>query len=601
MAGQRKHAVSEFLHQSILDLCKTNVSWDQNFEIDGILCLTFGDDKEDHIIVKVHEKITSAVTGVSTDTALEQARPVLRGRSPRSKSSEHRAPIKHAVCVRNDDEELSARKVPRWQENKRRLSTAVEGNRGGSASSCSWPSTATAQAVNAETTAVEYVKQTDGGVRLLYMLSNDDTCTVSDCASENDDVSVIEESRDYCLTDAENRETTLNEIKRETSDAADDFSVCMNDEFSVSFGSSDGHLDSATDAYPQEMVCQFCQLFVKDYRALSEHCTSVHGAHTCLTCYQSFVQFADYEAHQKTHHTHHNEFDKQQQDTSYIHTNSKVKSKCGICDRIFWTSASMHQHLSTAHEFDSVFSCTLCRTYFPNRPTFVIHRKLTHATIEQCHCDACGISFTSVEFQRHIQECSYDVSASFSDVGCYNGGNYVQSETGMQNIEVKLEPDFSEQVDTQHDSIDDETNMEEDGMLHAGGCNEVRSLHTDDGRRNMDDSFTAANAKDTSTCNPNKVPRTRIKNVSVGAGWCQGPFGCGNCSEVFAQFEAYQRHCYLLHSRFACSYCTTSFANRRNLQRHARKHTGERPYECSECSLRFYRDDNLRKHKLTHL
>ena len=600
MAGQIKHAVSKLLHQSILDLCKTNISRDRNFEIDGILCLTFGDDNEDHIIVKVHEKIASAVTAVRAVTALEQASAVVRGQSPKCKSSGHRATIKHAVCVRNDEEETSARKIPRWQENKPHLSTDVglSGNREGNVS-C-WPSQATAQAVNAETRTV------DGDVRLLNMLSNDDTCTVSDCASDKDDVSVIEESEDFCLTDTERRETTLNEIKRETSDVADDFSVRMNDEFSLSFGSSDGHLDSASDPYPQEMVCQFCQLLVKDYIALSGHCTSVHGAHTCLTCYQSFIQFADYEAHQKTHH---NEFGKQQQDICCIQTNSKVKSKCGICELIFWTSASMVQHLSTAHEFDSVFSCTLCRTYFPNRPTFVIHRKLTHATIEQCHCDACGVSFTCDEFQRHVQECSYDVNASFSDVGCYNGGNSLphlytrnlQSETGMQNIEVKLELDFSEQGDTQHNSIDEETNMEENGMLRAGGRHQVRSPRTDDGCRNIDDSFTVANTKDTSTCLQNKVIRTRIKNVSVGAGWCHGPFRCGNCYDVFAQFEAYQRHCYMLHSRFACPYCSTSFANRRNLQRHARKHTGERPYQCSECSLRFYRDDNLRKHKLTHL
>ncbi|KAK2170247.1 hypothetical protein NP493_1156g02048 [Ridgeia piscesae] len=67
MVRQQRDIVSNLLRQSILDLCRANVCQDRGLEIDGILCVTFGDDSDDQIVVKVHEKITSAVDSIRAD------------------------------------------------------------------------------------------------------------------------------------------------------------------------------------------------------------------------------------------------------------------------------------------------------------------------------------------------------------------------------------------------------------------------------------------------------------------------------------------------------------------------------------------------------
>ncbi|PVF95962.1 hypothetical protein CPB86DRAFT_553443 [Serendipita vermifera] len=49
-------------------------------------------------------------------------------------------------------------------------------------------------------------------------------------------------------------------------------------------------------------------------------------------------------------------------------------------------------------------------------------------------------------------------------------------------------------------------------------------------------------------------------------------------------------------AQFPCSKCTCTFARARDLTRHFRLHTGERPYECLGCGERFIRVDARKRH-----
>lgn len=643
------------------------MSHDQGLEIDGILCVTFGDDSEDHIVVKVHEKITSAVLTADgdassyTDPNVESC-PALKDCLSQHNNSSKTA-TKRAVLEHDDEEEISARKLRRVKLHSTADETTVDCERHDSAvPCCSLSPVRTRPTPNTEPRTVNCARQNRGGDVLLLkepadILSPSDSTL--DCTSDKNEDSISKTISDCCLTGTYSREPTSTgnvsvnapassredqtsriEVKREViSDNDGDFSVCLNDEFNLSISSPSGQFNSASDPNLQEMVCEFCQLLVKDYMSLKKHCSTVHGAYTCPTCYRSFLQLTQYETHLETHHKelHTNgTSDDRHQTRCPKQGSSIVRKKCGICGKIFQTSANMLQHLSSAHEFDSVFSCSPCSEYFPSRPTFVIHRKLAHADVEQCHCNTCGVSFMSVEFQHHKLECSYNTQIAFygathSSVDCYDRSQSVphlneqnsqcnRTDPGIQNDIVKIEPDFRGQ-DNQQNLTDDAArdrmkNLEENYMMDVSLHDTVKSEYIEDGTMsscdgsavttahgtNVDDSVSEAISNDPLTGLPIKVFRSRIQeNMSVPARHCQESFCCQNCFEVFMHFEAYESHCRVRHRRFVCPYCSTSFANRRNQQRHARKHTGEQPYSCPHCSCKFYRDDDLRRHKLKHL
>lgn len=51
---------------------------------------------------------------------------------------------------------------------------------------------------------------------------------------------------------------------------------------------------------------------------------------------------------------------------------------------------------------------------------------------------------------------------------------------------------------------------------------------------------------------------------------------------------------------FNCDYCTKSFRQKRDLDRHILTHTGEKPYTCHLCGKGFARKDKLIAHFRTH-
>ncbi|KAG5270951.1 hypothetical protein AALO_G00174170 [Alosa alosa] len=80
------------------------------------------------------------------------------------------------------------------------------------------------------------------------------------------------------------------------------------------------------------------------------------------------------------------------------------------------------------------------------------------------------------------------------------------------------------------------------------------------------------------------------------------PFACPHCAKRFGRMTHLNSHL-LTHTGlkpFPCGQCGHSFSHRTELRNHLRSHSGEKPFRCGDCGKGFAVMGNLRVHQRTH-
>lgn len=232
-----------------------------------------------------------------------------------------------------------------------------------------------------------------------------------------------------------------------------------------------------------------------------------------------------------------------------IHTTRERNFKCDLCEKSFYHSQNLIQHLKLHSEVKE-FICTDCDKAFSTQHNLDVH-KIVHTKIKSFICRFCEKAFARRAEVR----------------------DHERTHTGEKPFKCEMcDVSFAQR-----------SNL----LSHK------RATHLNDKRHKCELCDRAFKRR--------RLLDYHIRSMHTG----ERPYSCKLCKATFVYPEHYKKH-QRIHTGqkpYVCEICQKSFTSKDNLKAHTFVHSDQKPYECPICSVGFMRKPLLLQHmeKENHL
>lgn len=427
MLNNEKDLVTRLLKQNIVTLCKETISYDTQLEIDGIICISTGNESQ-QIVVKVHHFFQKLNQGSkpehhrnTTDNGVfepkvsdniweerkhEKRYPIVNGQDHTSDRSRDEYFQNTPPCIKPESKaEIVLSSSDRKHKSPTFINTGLKYNgfdqgiwkNSNKNNSLQIPKTITSlEQDEASLLESEKMASTESG-------SGSDTMDYDDECHDNEPTVDRKDnlSNPHIISFHENGDV-ISEIPGQSP-----VKVLPNDMINNAFDTkppsrkhaspdensmiecklgkncnTDEDLSKVPIRQVSDIPCKRCGIILSDGPAFEQHNTDVHSVYTCRVCFNTFTCRNNMKRHMR------------------LHTGFRPYT-CKLCSESFTRKDDIKRHL-IRHSFDKPFRCNVCRKGYMDRKTVKNHIRKEHNSKIIHICQTCGETFdNSAKFHDH--------------------------------------------------------------------------------------------------------------------------------------------------------------------------------------------------------
>ena len=383
LKGMDREQAQLFLQQSIAQMCKVTVSFTGPIEIDGIICIT-GRDKDDLVLVKLHEKLTSAalpgfdVSSCETEDALN-ADNQEKHTSDICTSIDTLAPDEcEQETLKSEDSRESVQTKP-YDSDVNELDSQTYKTETLPSTSGIFDTTALAGDVKAEP--------------ILLDSDYEDCVDLSDSPYESESGSSTDAL--HCIKRAMCAGVDPNEPSAKLMNLGLQNEYVVSPQVDSVAVRSSRLTPDGTEPLPSDgsLSCSLCAEAFSAFVSLRQHMSSAHGQHVCEQCLQLFQNPVLLQQHRKLH---------------GVTGRGSVHWLCTLCRRSFRRKEHLCHHIS-CHQNMQLHQCGQCSKGFTARSMLQLHLSRQHGGRTEYVCRPCFMAFADAEtfaqHENHHKQC----------------------------------------------------------------------------------------------------------------------------------------------------------------------------------------------------